>query len=81
MDETTPMPVNHHGDHPGFAGLTGTMFAAVFLLAGRAGAALAGELTSPAAGDHVVDISSKIHHQGSVVAIFREKGRHQEGVG
>ncbi|WP_425005490.1 class I SAM-dependent methyltransferase [Mycolicibacterium sp. S3B2] len=77
MNDTTPMPVNHHGDHPGFAGLTGTLFAAVFLLAGRAGAALAGELTSPAAGDHVVDIGCG---PGNAVRAAVRRGARATGV-
>lgn len=49
-------PVNHHGDHPGFCGLTGDLFAVLFLLAGRRTAVLAADLTDIKAGDHVVDI-------------------------
>ncbi|MDN4516216.1 class I SAM-dependent methyltransferase [Mycolicibacterium austroafricanum] len=49
-------PVNHHGDHPGFSGLTGDLFAVLFLLAGRRTARLAADLTEVTAGDHVVDI-------------------------
>lgn len=49
-------PVNHHGDHPGFSGLSGDLFALLFLLAGRRTAELAANLTHVTAGDHVVDI-------------------------
>lgn len=77
MNDTTPMPVNHHGDHPGFAGLTGTLFAAVFLLAGRAGAALASELTRPVAGDHVVDIGCG---PGNAVRAAVRRGARATGV-
>lgn len=49
-------PVNHHGDHPGFSGFTGDLFAVLFLLAGRQTAALAADLTGVTASDHVVDI-------------------------
>ena len=52
----TERPVNHHGDHPGFSGFTGDLFAVLFLLAGRRTAALAADLTKVTAGDHVVDI-------------------------
>ena len=77
MDDTTPMPVNHHGDHPGFAGLSGTLFAAVFLLAGRAAAALASELTAPVAGDHVVDIGCG---PGNAVRAAARRGARATGV-
>ena len=50
------LAVNHHADHPGFSGVTGSLFALMFLLTGRAGADLAAKLTGVGAGDHVVDI-------------------------
>lgn len=56
MSEDDSLPVNHHADHPGFAGLTGSLFAAVFLLNGRAHAKLAADITRISSEDHVVDI-------------------------
>jgi ubiquinone/menaquinone biosynthesis C-methylase UbiE len=55
---TTPAepPVNHHADHPGFSGLTGALFALVFLAVGRASARLAVDLAGVASGDRVIDI-------------------------
>lgn len=55
-DDSAAMPVNHHGDHPGFAGVTGTLFGLVFLLTGRRNARLAADLARVSAADHVVDI-------------------------
>lgn len=51
-----PQPVNHHADHPGFAGIGGALCGLVFLLVGRANARLAVSLARPTAGDHVVDV-------------------------
>lgn len=48
--------VNHHADHPGFAGVTGLLFGLVFLAIGRAKARLAVEIASVTASDRVVDI-------------------------
>ena len=55
-EPASPQPVNHHADHPGFAGIGGVLCGLVFLLVGRANARLAVALARPAAGDHVVDI-------------------------
>lgn len=48
--------VNHHGDHPGFAGVTGTLFGLVFLLKGGRNARFAADVAQVSATDHVVDI-------------------------
>ena len=77
MSENHPSEVNHHGDHPGFSGLTGTLFAAVFLLAGRAGAALAAELTEPGPDDHVVDVGCG---PGNAVRAAARRGARATGV-
>lgn len=50
------LAVNHHADHPGFSGVTGSLFALVFLLTGRAGARLAADISGIGAADHVVDV-------------------------
>lgn len=55
-EPASPQPVNHHADHPGFAGIGGALCGLVFLLVGRANARLAVALARPAAGDHVVDV-------------------------
>jgi ubiquinone/menaquinone biosynthesis C-methylase UbiE len=52
----SPTAVNHHADHPGFSGLTGTLYGLFFLLAGRRNALRANEIAAVGAGDHVVDI-------------------------
>ncbi len=55
MTETQAQP-NHHGDHPGFAGVTG-LIAALTMAFGRQGdARLAVHLSGMRAGDTVVDI-------------------------
>lgn len=53
-----PLPVNHHADHPGFSGLTGSLCAWLFLLMGRDTARLAADLSDIDASDIVVDIGS-----------------------
>jgi ubiquinone/menaquinone biosynthesis C-methylase UbiE len=55
-DASAELPVNHHADHPGFAGVTGTLFGLVFLLTGGASARLATDLVRVSATDHVVDV-------------------------
>jgi ubiquinone/menaquinone biosynthesis C-methylase UbiE len=55
-DPSADMPVNHHADHPGFAGVTGSLFGLVFLLIGGANARLATDLADVSATDHVVDV-------------------------
>ncbi|HEY9266526.1 MAG TPA: methyltransferase domain-containing protein [Mycobacterium sp.] len=55
-DVSAAIAVNHHGDHPGFAGVTGILFGFVFLLTGRRNARLAADLAQVSAADHVVDI-------------------------
>lgn len=56
MSPEMPLPVNHHADHPGFSGWTGTLYAVIFLLAGRRNARRAVEIAAVGADDHVVDI-------------------------
>jgi ubiquinone/menaquinone biosynthesis C-methylase UbiE len=52
----SPTVVNHHADHPGFSGLTGTLYGLIFLLVGRRNALQVNEIAGVGAGDHVVDI-------------------------
>jgi ubiquinone/menaquinone biosynthesis C-methylase UbiE len=48
--------VNHHADHPGFAGATGLLCGLFFLAIGRAKARLAVDIASVSATDRVVDV-------------------------
>lgn len=48
--------VNHHAEHPGFAGAGGLLFAIALLLIGRLNARLAVELAEVSDADRVVDI-------------------------
>ncbi len=55
-DPPTSLPPNHHGDHPGFAGVGGLMAALSFSVGRRPDADLAVRLTSVGVGDRVLDI-------------------------
>ncbi|PZS37897.1 MAG: SAM-dependent methyltransferase, partial [Pseudonocardiales bacterium] len=48
--------VNHHADHPGFAGVTGLLVGLIMSLTGGAAARLAADLTSVSTADRVVDV-------------------------
>ncbi len=48
--------VNHHADHPGFAGVTGLLVGLIMSLAGGAVARLAADLVSVVDADRVVDV-------------------------
>jgi ubiquinone/menaquinone biosynthesis C-methylase UbiE len=48
--------VNHHADHPGFAGVTGLLVGLIMSLAGGTVARLAADLTSVSGADRVVDV-------------------------
>lgn len=48
--------INHHADHPGFAGVTGVLCGLVFLLVGRAKAKMAADIGQVSSSDHVVDV-------------------------
>ena len=68
---------NHHGDHPGFGGITGWI-AAMTMRKGRAAAAeLAFRLTNLVAGDHVVDIGCG---PGAAARLAAERGATVIGV-
>ena len=56
MSEPKELPVNHHADHPGFAGPMGVCVGVALLVMGRATARVAADLTAVRAGDRVVDI-------------------------
>jgi ubiquinone/menaquinone biosynthesis C-methylase UbiE len=50
------LPVNHHADHPGFAGPLGLLAALTMLVAGRGRARIVADLASVGRSDTVVDI-------------------------
>lgn len=77
MSDENPLPVNHHADHPGFAGVTGSLFAAAFLLTGRAHARLAADLMQISAEDHVVDIGCGA---GNAIRVAARRGAGVTGV-
>jgi ubiquinone/menaquinone biosynthesis C-methylase UbiE len=56
MNFSPTTTVNHHADHPGFAGATGLLCGLLFLAIGRRNARLAVDIASVSATDHVVDI-------------------------
>lgn len=71
------LAVNHHADHPGFSGVTGSLCALVFLLTGRTSARLAADLTGACGGDHVVDIGCG---PGTAARVAAGKGARVTGV-
>ncbi len=77
MSNEHSLAVNHHADHPGFAGVTGSLFAAAFLLTGRAHARLAAELMQISRGDHVIDIGCG---PGNAIRTAARQGARATGV-
>jgi ubiquinone/menaquinone biosynthesis C-methylase UbiE len=74
----SPTPtVNHHADHPGFAGVPGVLFGLMFLVVGRAKARLAVEIASVTAADRVVDIGCG---PGTAVRAAAGRGARATGV-
>jgi ubiquinone/menaquinone biosynthesis C-methylase UbiE len=71
------LPVNHHADHPGFSGLTGALFALVFLIIGRPNARLAVDVAAVSKDDRVVDIGCG---PGNAVRASARRGAHATGV-
>lgn len=55
---TETLPPNHHGDLPGFSGLTGTIAGLTMLIRRGALARSVAEIAGVARGDHVVDVGS-----------------------
>ncbi len=70
-------PVNHHGNHPGFSGVTGQLCAMVFLLTGRLTGRLAADLTAVSPADHVLDIGCG---PGNAARIAAARGARVTGV-
>ena len=56
MDISPANPVNHHADHPGFAGPMGLFAALTMLVAGGARARFVADLAALSSSDQVVDI-------------------------
>lgn len=77
MNATPPLPVNHHGDHPGFSGVMGAVCALVFLAMGPKNARLVVDLAGLSESDHVVDIGCG---PGSAVREAARRGARATGV-
>ena len=69
--------VNHHAGQPGFAGLTGVLFAVVFLLTGRGNARLAADVAGVSADDRVVDVGCG---PGTAARVAARRGSRVTGV-
>jgi ubiquinone/menaquinone biosynthesis C-methylase UbiE len=76
MNVSPTQTVNHHADHPGFAGVTGLLCGLLFLAIGRAKARLAVDIASVSATDRVVDIGC-----GPGVAVRAAAGRGARATG
>ena len=71
------LAVNHHADHPGFSGLTGSLFALMFLFTGKAGARLAADVTAVGPDDLVVDVGCG---PGTAARVAASRGAQVTGV-
>ncbi|OBB31737.1 SAM-dependent methyltransferase [Mycolicibacterium peregrinum] len=69
--------INHHADHPGFAGVTGVLCGLAFLLVGRAKARLAADVARVSATDHVVDVGCG---PGTAARVAARRGARVTGV-
>ncbi|MGB9280793.1 MAG: class I SAM-dependent methyltransferase [Pseudonocardiaceae bacterium] len=69
--------VNHHADHPGFAGLTGLVIGLIMSLAGRPAARLAADVAAVSDADWVIDIGCG---PGTAVREAARRGAHVTGV-
>jgi ubiquinone/menaquinone biosynthesis C-methylase UbiE len=77
MDTSPASPVNHHADHPGFAGPKGLFIALILLMVGRTRSRLVADLASLSSSDHVVDIGCG---PGNSVRAAARRGAHVTGV-
>jgi ubiquinone/menaquinone biosynthesis C-methylase UbiE len=78
MDTTTDRPApNHHADHPGFAGVRGTLYAVLFSLGGRRKARFVAGLAEVRPGDHVVDVGCG---SGPAIRAALRRGATADGV-
>ncbi len=69
--------INHHADHPGFAGVTGVLCGLAFLLVGRAKARLAADVAELSSADHVVDVGCG---PGTAARVAARRGAQVTGV-
>jgi ubiquinone/menaquinone biosynthesis C-methylase UbiE len=76
MNVSPTRTVNHHADHPAFAGVTGLLGSLLFLAIGRTNARLAVDIASVSATDHVLDIGC-----GPGVAVRAAAGRGARATG
>ena len=77
MEVSDSLPVNHHADHPGFAGVTGLVFGMIFLVIGRANARLAADVAGVSNRDRVVDVGCG---PGAAVREAARRGAQATGV-
>jgi ubiquinone/menaquinone biosynthesis C-methylase UbiE len=76
-DASVPQAINHHADHPGFAGVGGLLCGLLFLVIGRAKAKLAGDIAQVSSADHVVDVGCG---PGSAARVAARRGARVTGV-
>ncbi|MED5811697.1 class I SAM-dependent methyltransferase [Mycolicibacterium sp. 050232] len=69
--------INHHADHPGFAGVTGVLCGLAFLVVGRAKARLAADVAQVSPVDHVVDVGCG---PGTAARVAARRGARVTGV-
>jgi ubiquinone/menaquinone biosynthesis C-methylase UbiE len=77
MTDSPTSAVNHHGDHPGFAGVTGLVAGLGMLIRGRGYARLAVDLASVSDADRVLDVGCG---PGSAVRAAAHRGASAVGV-
>jgi len=78
MTTTTDLPApNHHADHPGFSGASGTLLALVFALGRGRAVRVAADLAGVHPGDHVVDVGCG---PGTALRIAARRGATAVGV-
>jgi SAM-dependent methyltransferase len=69
--------VNHHADHPDFAGVTGLLIGLIMNLTGRAAAHLAADVACVSDADRVIDVGCG---PGTAVREAARRGAHVVGV-
>src|SRR6201997_3380144 len=77
MTDSSMPVVNHHADHPGFAGVTGMAIGLSMLVMARGNARLAVDLASVSAADRVADIGCG---PGNAVRAAAQQGASAVGV-
>jgi ubiquinone/menaquinone biosynthesis C-methylase UbiE len=76
-DASVPRAINHHADHPGFAGVGGVLCGLLFLVIGRAKARMAADIAQVSSADHVVDVGCG---PGSAARVAARRGARVTGV-